>query len=938
MTIRGLHGDMRFPRQGEMPSPWVLLLGGIAVAGFFISTTAVTLYTDWLWFQSVGYSDVFLTIWTTRLGLFTASALFAVVVLLVNLLIARRLAPKSDLPFIPPEEMIDTGKWLRSAIWVGSAVVAVVMGLVASGRWELVLRGLNASSFDLVDPIFNLDSGFYVFALPVWRFVQSWLIGLLVLCVIGVGAIYGISLSLQRSTFSSLSQGVRAHLSVLACLFLLLMAANYTLETWDLVHSPRGAVFGGGYTDVTAQLFALRVLTGLALLTAVLFLASVFLRSFTLPVGGLGVLLAAAILLGNLYPSFVQRFEVVPNELEKERPYIAQNIRFTRYGFGLDRIGDRPFGGDAALTRAAIDRNPDTIQNIRIWDPNPLRETYNQIQSIRLYYDFLDVDVDRYVIDGKYRQVMLSVRELSPEKLASQAQTWVNQRLVFTHGYGVTFSPVNEVSQEGLPRLLIQDVPPTGFMEINRPEVYYGEKPDKYVVVKAITEEFDYPKGEANVNTTYQEESGVRLSSPLRRLAFAWRFGDMNLLISSQLTPESSVLFYRQIRQRVAQIAPFLTLDRDPYIAVVDGRLVWLLDAYTTTDKLPYAERYQKRFNYIRNSVKVTVDAYTGAVSFYVAEPTDPLIQTYARIFPTLFRSLDEMSPAIRAHLRYPEDLFLAQAEMYRTYHVNDPQTFYNREDIYSLPLEIRGDQEQEVRPYYVIMRLPGEQREEFLLMLPFTPAGEKNNTVAWLAARADDPNYGRLISFTLPKDRLVFGPRQVESRIDQHPIISAQFALWNQSGARVIRGNMLMIPVEDSFLFIEPIFLQAQASKLPELKRIIVASGNQIGMEPTLNEALESMIAARGPAVERPAGTTLPGAPPAGPTAPAPTVPVATPTPLPLLPPGTGTLEELARSAQRHFQNGQEALQRGDWTAYGQSQEALRQTLQRMAELASVR
>jgi hypothetical protein len=555
-----------------------------------------------------------------------------------------------------------------------------------------------------------------------------------------------------------------------------------------------------------------------------------------------------------------------------------------------------------------------TINNIRLWDHRPLKDTYNQIQSIRLYYDFYDVDVDRYIIDDEYRQVMLSVRELSAEKLAEQAQTWVNRRLQFTHGYGIALSPVNEVSAEGLPVLLVKDIPPVGDFNIERPQIYFGEKTNDYVIVKTKTQEFDYPMGDENVYGHYQGKGGVSIGSFIRRLVYAWQFSDFNILISGELTPESKVLYYRNISERVSHLTPFLKLDSDPYPVVMDGRLLWIQDAYTTTDRYPYSEPLKSGLNYIRNSVKAVIDAYDGSVTFYVTDPEDALIRTYQAIFPGLFVPAEQMPESLQVHLRYPEGMFNIQASVYQSYHMRDVRVFYNQEDLWAVPREVYAGREQAMEPYYIIMRLPDEENEEFLLMLPFTPVN-KNNTISWLAARCDGENYGKLIAYHFPKERLVYGPSQIENRIQQDTVITEQLALWGRGGSRVIRGNLLLIPLGKSNLYVEPVFLQAEAGGLPELKRVIVAAGDQIAMEPTLKESIAAIFGAEAPPTE-------PMVEPPAPTEPE--KPVA------------AEVARLIEEAQQHYNKAQQYLKKGDWAGYGKELDALKAVLDRLAEFVA--
>jgi len=643
-------------------------------------------------------------------------------------------------------------------------------------------------------------------------------------------------------------------------------------------------------------------------------LVSVLRRNFRWPLYGLVGWIVAAIIVGGIFPALVQRFQVQPNELARERPYIEYNIQFTREAFALSQLEEQPFPAEEAPSLQDVEQNEVTINNIRLWDHRPLKDTYNQIQSIRLYYDFHDVDVDRYLIDGEYRQVMLSARELSAEKLAVEAQTWVNRRLQFTHGYGIALSPVNEVSAEGLPILWVKDIPPVGDFSIERPQVYFGEKTNDYVIVGTKTEEFDYPMGDENVYGYYQGEDGVSLDSFIRRLVYAWQFTDFNILISGELTPESRVLYYRNIQERVNHLAPFLELDSDPYLVVMEGRLFWIQDAYTTTDRYPYSEPLGGGLNYIRNSVKAVIDAYDGSVTFYIIDPEDALIRTYQAIFPQLFAPAGQMPESLRVHLRYPEDMFNIQASVYQSYHMRDARVFYNKEDLWAVPKEVYAGTEQLMEPYYIIMRLPDEEKEEFLLMLPFTPV-RKNNTIGWLAARCDGENYGNLLAYHFPKERLVYGPSQIENRIQQDTVITEQLALWGRGGSRVIRGNLLLIPLGKSLLYVEPVFLQAETGGLPQLKRVIVVVGEQIAMESTLQGSIAAIFGAEAPPIEP---VVEPPAPPEQ------GEPVAT------------EIANLIEQARQHYDKAQQYLKAGDWAGYGEELDALKAVLDRLAELTA--
>jgi uncharacterized membrane protein (UPF0182 family) len=772
-----------------------------------------------------------------------------------------------------------------------------------------------------------------------WMFTSLLLV---VLSVVGVYALvltYELAVNIGQGGFK-VPPGIRAHALALAATFFLLLAANHVLDLFDLTRSTRGYAFGAGFTDMNAQVPAQYIVAGLAVIAAILCIVSIATRGLRPAIVGAAVWAGALVVVAFAYPAFVQNVQVAPNQLDKERPFIERNITSTRHAFGLDRVQQSDVTFEDTVPTASLSVDRSTYNNIRLWDPRPLRDTLNQIQAIRPYYQFGDVDVDRYAISGEYMQVMLTARELVTDLLPQEAQSWVSRQLQYTHGYGVAMTRVNAATQEGLPQLIISDVPPVGPLPLTRPEIYYGEKTDRYVITNTSTPEFDYPKGDAGAFTTYAGGNGIPIGSVWERFLFATKFQDPNFMLNSAIQPSSKLLYRRNVRDRVNQIAPFLRLDNDPYIVVADGGLYWIHDAYTTTDRYPYSQpflpsgaRRGQGFNYIRNSVKIVTNAYDGSVHFYVTDPADPLIQTYARIFPDLFTPVDQAPASIRAHFRYPEDLFQTQVNMYQQYHMEDPRTFYLKEDLWAIPNEQFSDHAQPVAPYYVIMNLPGETRPEFILMMPFAPSN-RENMIGWLAARSDEPNYGGLVVFKYPKDKLIFGPSQVETRIDQDPTISAQFTLWNQSGSRVIRGNMLVIPIEQSNLYVEPIYLQATSSPLPELTRVIVSTGNRIVMTTTLTDGLNQLFGLQPAPAQPGAGqtTTTPGQPTPGPTPPV-TPTTASVTPTTTAPAGTASVADLVAQAQDHFQRGQDALRNGDFATYGNEQRALQDAINQLVQ-----
>ncbi len=883
-------------------------------------------YTEWLWFGEVGYRPVFWVPIVSGVTVGTAAALSVFVILFLNVrpLLGLRSAPRViDL-------RLAGGRAYRQVVnrfgagrlaALGAGAVSIVAGAGAAEAWPTFQAWIHQVPFGIRDPIFGRDVAFYVFTLPAYQAIYGWLFAWLLVALVIVAAGYYLDLAplLVRGVWA-VPRNVRVHLMLLGGMLLLLRAAGFWLGTYGLLFSPHGAVFGAGYADLHARLPILHLLIGLSAAAGVLTLAAVRMRTLRPAVAGLGVFFIAWIAGAGLYPTFVQQVEVAPNELHREAPYIQNSVAATLHAYNLDRVEEKQFPATVSLTPALVRNNQTVLDNVRLWDYRPLLRTYAQIQSLRLYYTFTSVGIDRYRIGGREQQVMLSARELDISRLPAEAHTWVNEHLGFTHGYGLVMTPVNRISGEGLPEFYIKDIPPQSpiGLVVSRPELYYGMLGGSYVIVNTRTKEFDYPQGDQNVYTTYGGTGGVSLGAPLAKLAFASRFGTASLLLSTDVTAQSRIMFHRTVHDRVARIAPFLTLDRDPYLVLADGRLYWIVDAYTSSGSYPYS-RPSGDVNYIRNSVKVVVDAYNGTVRFYLVDPADPVAQAYAQIFPGLFRPLGEMPPPLVAHLRYPVDLFTVQARIYATFHMKDPQVFYNREDLWAVPNELFGGSPQPLEPYYVNLRLEPAGGEEFTLILPFTPSG-KDNMVAWMAGRSDVPNYGRLLVYRFPKDRTVFGPMQIEARINQEPVISSQLTLWNQLGSKVIRGNLLVVPIADALLYIEPLYLQAEGSALPELKRVIVSYGSRVVMEPTLEESIARIFGPPGPAPSvsaPPAGA--PGAVTAPPRAPAPGAPGAA---------SRNRIAALVAEANSHYGRAQAALRSGDFATYGREIDALGRAL----------
>ncbi|HSM38833.1 MAG TPA: UPF0182 family protein, partial [Candidatus Limnocylindrales bacterium] len=723
-----------------------------------------------------------------------------------------------------------------------------------SGMWETILLFINGQPFGLTDPHFNRAVGFYVFDLPVFRFLQAWgvasLVGILVLTLGSYAA------GAMRWQFR-LTAPVRAHLSILGALLLGLIAVGYQLDMAELVYSWSGyeSIRAVTYTDMNAQLPAYVILTFVALAAALLLLLNIWFRTlWALALAG-GAWFVLSILVGGLYPSFVQNFQVNPNEQNLERPFIAQHIGSTREAFDLDAIAVRDFTGEQRLTEAVFSEDAATIDNLRLWDYRPLLTTFSQDQILRRYYNFIDVDIDRYTVNGVQRQIMLSARELDVERLADAARTWTNERLVYTHGYGITAVPVDAVTNQGQPDYLVSGINREPQLPVGQPRIYFGEATDTYVVTDTGTEEFDYPldeTSEVGATTTWEGTTGVGIGNPIARFLFASRFGDFNLLISNQLGDQSQILFRRTIQERVPELAPFLAYDGDPYLVSTEGRLLWVWDAYTLSARYPNAQPLPSDSpfpgaNYVRNSVKVVVDAYNGTVRFFIADPDEPIIQAYARIFPSLFEPMSAMPAGLTAHLRYPEDLFVGQNMIYRQYHLLPTEggatTFYNQDDRWAIPENVVTGGGSLMEPYYVIMRIPGEDAAEFVLIQPMVPEG-RPNMIAWVAARMDPGVYGERITFRFPNDTSTDGPALVEARIDQDSTISAQFSLWDRSGSSVIRGNLLVLPIgEDGLLYVEPIFLQASGAPFPEFVRVIMVSQNQVAFAEDIPGALEQLL-----------------------------------------------------------------------------------------------
>ena len=852
----------------------------VAIIGFSVARAVATFFTNYLWFDSVNLNSVWIKILLTKGALVGATSLIALIFIFTNLRLAVRATPVMDIfeSFESQDPLSRFRAWtnerfLRYRLW-GSIGLSLFLGAGASQLWEQVLLFLNQQSFGVTDPVFQADVSRYVFGLPLYRLFVSWGFQLviftsliIVLFFVATGA-----LQLRQGRLPEVSSGAKAHLSVLLAFIAILKAFAYRLDSMELLYSPRGKVFGASYTDVIAHLPALNLLILISLFGAVLLLVNIKRRGWLLPATAISLWLAVSIIVGGLVPAAIQRFRVVPDELNKELPYVENHIDYTRLAYGLDSIEEKSFAASPDLSQDDISNNKQTVDNIRLWDPTVLAETYSQLQEIRAYYALQEVDVDRYRINGELTQVMVAARELDQTNLP--AVGWVNERLQYTHGFGVVFSPANNVASQGQPDFYVKGVPATttvAELEVEQPRIYFGESADsvEYVVVNSLQDEVDYPlstEGQSVAYTNYSGDGGVGIGSFFRRLGFALRYSELNLLISNQLSDDSKLIMERNIVSRVKKAAPFLYTDNDPYLALIDGNLFWIIDMYTVSDKYPYAQPADTRrinensglpvnFNYLRNSVKAVVNAYDGTMNFYVVDENDPIMTAYNDIFPDLFSPKSEMSSELLDHIRYPEDLFTIQSDMYRDYHMTDPRVFYADEDPWVIPSDssttprvatLRGEFTEigfkPMLPYYLLMSLPGETDLSYLIFQPFNPEN-RPNMQSFLVADADPENYGQLIDFRLPKGEFVDGPSQVATRINQDPDISQIFTLLDQQGSSVIKGNLFVVPINQSILYYQPIYLQGEQNPLPEFKFVVVVFQDRIIMSETLSEALASIF-----------------------------------------------------------------------------------------------
>jgi len=891
----------------------------LAIAGIILTICLIIVglignfLVDWLWFSEVGYSAVFWTTIGAKATVFFVIFAATCAVASINGLLSHRAAvsPWTQHPAMRDWKSVNATtlreyfrhrlSW-RTLIIAAACLLALAVAAIEVDNWGVFLRLIQQVPYGANDPLFGNDIGFYLFSLPAYEVFKNWMLVTLFLSSAFAGAIYWVHGHIEHGTGRLwVSSTAIAHASALLGMFFAIKAWSYWLDRYLLLYGDSGVVVGAGYTDVHMKLPVLWILIALSVVAACISWMNIRSRSYRRLAVAAALVFGGSAVLSGAVPALFQRMFVKPSELEREKPYIENNIALTRRAYNLERIEARPFPAEQGLSLKTLEANKATIDNIRLWDWQPLMDTYAQMQEIRTYYKFHNVDVDRYWIDGTYQQVMLSARELKSSLLPANALTWVNRHVLFTHGIGAVMSPVTRTSDEGLPLFYLRDIPPiaAGGPAIREPRIYYGEETDTYVIVKAKTPEFDYPRGKDNVYATYEGTGGIRMGSALRRSLFAWYFGDISLLLSTYIVNDSRIMLRRDIRKRVQEIAPFLLLDRDPYLVIDGGRLFWMQDAYTTSQYFPYAQPAPDfDLNYVRNSVKVVVDAYNGSVAFYLLDQADPVAATWKHIFPSLFKPFSEMPPGLQKHIRYPEDLFVMQAQLFQTYHMTAADVFYNREDLWQFARQPASGHGV-MSPYYIIMRLPGESQAEFFVMLPMVPS-RRDNMIAWLAARCDPPNYGKLIVYEFPKDKLVYGPFQIEALINQNTDISQQLTLWNQRGSRVIRGNLLVIPIENSILYVSPLYLRAEQGQLPELKRVIAVYGDRVVMRESLSEAVVALFGA---------------SPQLGSGAPV-----------------ADTSADLARKALEHYRQAIEHLKNGDWPGFGAQLDAMRAILEQMS------
>jgi uncharacterized membrane protein (UPF0182 family) len=904
-----------------MKSGYVVVLVVAVLAVLAVGSSAVVWLTDWIWLHQIGYSGILMKSLGYRWLAGLSVGIITFVLVCVNVLAVGRSFRRLHVVDVGPDGRVLQNRWAMRAAVLVSAAIAVFCGIAASDKWLQILGFLNARPFAVNDPLHGLDVSFYVFRLPLLHSVYSFALSLLTVVVLLVcgGYMLAGSVSLVPGRVR-ISPRPLAHVAILVSLLFLIRAAGYRLDIYELVYSTRGMIYGAGYTDVKVIALGYNVLTAVAVAAAAAVLVDAATRRLRFLLPSIVGLIVVSVVFSGVVPGIVERFMVRPNQAQLEAPYIENHIQMTREAYGLAGVAETTFPAGENLTAADLEDNEDVISNVRLWDWRPLLDVYAQTQSNKAYYEFDEVDVDRYFINGRYRQVMLSGREMNPERVPGEARNWINRHLVYTHGYGLVMSYATEISDGGFPVYAVEGLPPRSEpgLEIHRPQIYYGEKTNDYVIVNNNHRgvgEFDYPAGDENAYIKYDGTGGIQLSSPLVKALFALRFASTDILLSDAVTRDSRIMVYRNIAERVRRIAPFFRYDRDPYLVLHDARLYWIMDAYTTTGRYPYSQPYPGWGNYVRNSVKVVIDAYHGSVMFFRWDRDDPIALLYETVFPGLFADLDELPDGLETHFRYAEDLFTVQAQILSIYHMTDVSVFYNKEDQWRIPLEQYQGATAQMQPYYMVTRMPGGESAEYVLMVPYSPVA-KSNMTAILVGGCDGDNYGSLTLLRLPKGQTIRGPMQIENLIDGDDEISKDLTLWNQQGSRVIRGNLLVVPVENSLLYVEPIFLEPEGAAYPVLKRVAVSYAGRVVAGRTLEEGLSLLFDRSKAVVETERRRD----------------PVSRPEDEDWI---REVLEDesTADEALRLFNEARDAIQRNDWALYGRKLQELEETLNRLVK-----
>ena len=924
--------DVGPPRRRRLKI-WIVVVAALLLLSF---SRIVSIYISSLWFGSLGYSSVFWYIFKAKLALFFGSAIITAALLAVTFLLFQKLFgalafEKRTIILNNQPFQFSPAKIIRPLGWIISGFFGLIFGFSWKEHWRQFALYWNQPATNLSDPIFGKSLGFYFFSLPFYDLVSTWLLGVtfIILCAAVAYSLLGLPQTVLKPSVRWSSGAAFRGVCCSLALFLLVLSWRTYLSRFPFLWEDHPVFSGVTYTEAHYTLPALLILAVVLIIAAILLVINAFsVRRFSVLLIAIALPVATYVIGIVLVPSYVQSFIVKPNELDRETPYIGYNLDWTRKGFALDQIELREFEAENSTAALDLPNNRASLDNIRLWDLLALQDTLRQIQAIRTYYDFPDVDVDRYAMAGQTRQMMIAPREINDDKLPASSRNWVNERLIYTHGYGVTMNSANGFTPEGLPQFVLSNMPVEGEIKVTRPEIYFGETTDRYVYVKTKQQEFDYPQGDANATTIYQGTGGIPIGNRLRRMVLAWGVGDLSRLpFSDAVTNDSRVLINRNIREIVNGVAPFLTYDKDAYIVVSnDGRLFWMLDAFTESSYFPYSTHHEvagNTVNYVRNSVKVVIDAYNGTANFYVFDNQDPILAAYRRIFPGLFQDASQMAADLRAHVRYPETLIRSQGEVYSLYHTQNPKVFFQREDAWSIAQHIRINDKGEkvgepIAPYYVLMQLPGEQQSnEFVIILPFTPAN-RNNMIGWMAGRSDGEHYGKLLVYNFPKSRVIDGPVQIEARIDQNAQLSGQFTLWNQQGSRVIRGHLLVIPMGRSLMFVEPIYLQAERSPMPELRLVVLATQEKLGYGQSFNEAMNSLFGE---------AATKPTAPPESTHAPQ----------QPSIPPAED-LQQLVNRAIQEFEDYQRLTSQGKLGEAGQKLEQHKRTLEEIKQKTNPR